>query len=89
LSHYGEKLGFAFQIADDLLDAEGDAAQMGKAARKDAQAHKPTMVSVLGLERARAQAKALAEQAVRHLDLFDEKADLLRGATEFAIARRA
>jgi farnesyl diphosphate synthase len=89
LCRYGENLGFAFQIADDLLDAEGDAAQMGKAARKDVQTHKPTMVSVLGLERARAQAKALAEQAVHHLDLFGEKADLLRGAAEFAIARRA
>jgi farnesyl diphosphate synthase len=89
LSKFGESLGLAFQIADDLLDAEGDAARMGKAARKDATAAKPTMVSVLGLERARAQAKTLSNQAVRHLDLFDEKADLLRRAAEFAIARRA
>jgi farnesyl diphosphate synthase len=89
LADYGQSLGLAFQIADDLLDAEGDAAQMGKATRKDAAVHKPTTVSVLGLERARAQAKALCEQAVRHLDLFDEKADLLRRAAEFAIARRA
>ncbi|MGA9795305.1 MAG: polyprenyl synthetase family protein [Rhizomicrobium sp.] len=88
LSHYGQQLGLAFQIADDILDAEGDAAEMGKAARKDAAAEKPTTVSVLGLERARAQAKVLCEQAVRQLDLFDEKADLLRRAAEFAIARR-
>jgi farnesyl diphosphate synthase len=89
LSSYGLSLGLAFQIVDDLLDAEGDAAQMGKAVHKDAAVHKPTMVSVLGLERARAQAKVLCEQAVHYLDLFDEKADLLRGAAEFAFARRA
>ncbi|HEY1837727.1 MAG TPA: farnesyl diphosphate synthase [Rhizomicrobium sp.] len=88
LSNYGQQLGLAFQIADDILDAEGDAAEMGKAARKDAAAEKPTTVSILGLERARAQAKVLCEQAVRQLDLFDEKADLLRRAAEFAIARR-
>jgi farnesyl diphosphate synthase len=89
LAGYGLQLGLAFQIADDILDAEGDAAEMGKAARKDATLAKPTMVSVLGLERARAQAKTLCEQAVRHLDLFGEKADLLKRAAEFAIARRA
>jgi farnesyl diphosphate synthase len=89
IANYGRCLGLAFQIADDLLDAEGDAAEMGKAVRKDAAVHKPTMISVLGLDRARAQAKTLCEQAVRNLDLFDEKADLLRRAAEFAIARRA
>jgi farnesyl diphosphate synthase len=89
LANYGRCLGLAFQIADDLLDAEGDAAEMGKAARKDAGHGKPTMVSVLGLDRARAQAKTLSEQAVRHLDLFGEKADLLRQAADFAIARRS
>ena len=89
LMDYGRCIGLAFQIADDLLDAEGDAAQMGKAARKDAAVHKPTMISVLGLDRARAQAKTLSEQAVRHLDLFGEKADLLRQAADFAIARRS
>jgi farnesyl diphosphate synthase len=89
VANYGRNLGLAFQIADDLLDAEGDAAQMGKAARKDAAVHKPTMISVLGLDRARTQAKTLSEQAVRQLDLFGEKADLLRRAAEFAIARRA
>jgi farnesyl diphosphate synthase len=89
LANYGRCLGRAFQIADDLLDAEGDAGEMGKAARKDTAVQKPTMVSVLGLDRARAQAKTLCEQAVRHLDLFGEKADLLKQAAEFAIARRA
>lgn len=86
---YGQDLGLAFQIADDLLDAEGNADEMGKAARKDDARGKRTVVSVMGAERARAQASALSQQAIRHLDLFDEKADLLRAAAGFAIARRA
>ncbi|HSM96035.1 MAG TPA: farnesyl diphosphate synthase [Rhizomicrobium sp.] len=86
---YGMELGLAFQIADDLLDAEGDAGEMGKAAGKDAGRGKSTIVSVLGADRARTHAKALAEQAVRHLDLFDEKADFLRAAAGFVVERRA
>src|SRR3974390_1523424 len=70
LTTYGQELGLAFQIADDLLDAEGEAAQLGKAAGKDAARGKPTVVSVLGAERARAQAMALARQAADHLELF-------------------
>ncbi|MBI3674995.1 MAG: polyprenyl synthetase family protein [Proteobacteria bacterium] len=89
LCNYGQELGLAFQIADDLLDAEGDAEAMGKKTRKDDGRGKSTVVSVLGAERAHAQANALAAQAVRHLDLFDEKADLLRAAAEFAVTRRA
>jgi farnesyl diphosphate synthase len=89
LATYGQELGLAFQIVDDLLDAEGDSALMGKAAQKDAGRGKPTVVSVMGPERARSQAEAMAQQAVRHLDLFDEKADLLRAAADFVVARRA
>jgi farnesyl diphosphate synthase len=89
LAAYGKHLGLAFQIADDLLDEEGDADQMGKAARKDAARGKLTAVSVLGRDGARAAAAALAAQAVRHLDLFGEKADLLRAAAGFVVARRA
>jgi farnesyl diphosphate synthase len=89
LSAYGQALGLAFQIADDLLDVEGDTDEMGKAAQKDAARGKPTVVSALGVERARTHAQALAQQAIRHLDLFDEKADLLRAAAEFAVSRRA
>lgn len=89
LHNYGQELGLAFQIADDILDAEGDAGQMGKAARKDSDRGKSTVVSVLGIDRARAQAEALGLQAVRHLDLFDDKADLLRSAAQFVVQRRA
>ncbi len=89
LTAYGQELGLAFQIADDLLDAEGETAQLGKAAGKDALRGKPTIVSVLGLERARDQAQALARQAADHLDLFDERADFLRAAAEFVVSRRA
>ena len=89
LSAYGQDLGLAFQIVDDLLDAEGDPARMGKAAGKDAGRGKPTVVSILGTERARAQAEALAAQAAGHLDLFDERADLLRAAADFVVSRRA
>jgi len=79
LSAYGQDLGLAFQIAADLAAA----------GTKSAAACKPTVVSALGAERAQAQAAALAAQARRHLDLFDEKADLLRAAAEFVVARRA
>ncbi|HEY2070634.1 MAG TPA: farnesyl diphosphate synthase [Rhizomicrobium sp.] len=89
LAAYGQDLGLAFQIADDLLDEEGDPQKMGKAARKDADKGKSTAVAVLGVDRARAQAEMLAAQASRHLDLFGEKADLLRAAAEFVVARRA
>jgi farnesyl diphosphate synthase len=78
LSAYAHDLGLAFQIVDDLLDVEGDAAALGKTTGKDAAAGKATFVSILGLERARAQASMLARQAAAHLDPFGDKAALLR-----------
>ena len=89
LQKYGQELGLAFQITDDLLDEEGEANQTGKAVRKDKARGKSTVVAVMGVERARAQAEALSRQAVRHLDLFDDKADLLRAAARFVVQRRA
>jgi farnesyl diphosphate synthase len=88
LAGFAQELGLAFQIADDLLDAEGIAIETGKATRKDSGQGKTTFVSILGVERAREQAQLLAAQAALYLDLFDEKADLLRGITDFTVARR-
>jgi farnesyl diphosphate synthase len=85
---YGRDLGAAFQIADDLLDAEGSSAELGKTAGKDAAARKATMVAVLGTERARAQAELLARQAAGHLDPFGPRADALRALATFVVTRR-
>ena len=68
---------------------EGEESQTGKHVQKDAVRGKATLVSVLGPERVRAQAEALVKQAASHLDLFDEKADLLRAAARFVITRKA
>ena len=89
LSAYGQEVGLAFQIADDLLDLEGTIGETGKGVGRDAARGKSTVVSSLGRERARAQAEALASQAVDHLDLFDEKADLLRAVARFVVTRKA
>jgi len=89
LQGYARDLGLAFQIADDLLDVEGDAAEVGKAVGKDAAAGKATIVGILGIERARQQAQILADQAIDHLSDFDDKASLLRAVAHFAINRRS
>jgi farnesyl diphosphate synthase len=89
LKAYAHDLGLAFQIADDLLDVEGDVAQTGKQVGKDADAGKATFVSLLGIERARTQADMLWRQAVNHLDCFDERANPLREAARFIVERKA
>ncbi|MBI1778674.1 MAG: polyprenyl synthetase family protein [Proteobacteria bacterium] len=89
LAAYAQSLGLAFQIADDLLDAEGSAAELGKPTGQDATAGKATFVSILGVERARAQARLLADQAIEHLQPFAEKADTLRAVARFVVERRA
>jgi farnesyl diphosphate synthase len=86
---YGRDLGAAFQIADDILDAEGTDASLGKTAGKDAAQGKATMVAVLGLGRARMQAEMLAEQAGTYLDSFGEAAERLRALARFTVARRS
>jgi farnesyl diphosphate synthase len=87
LATYADALGLAFQIADDLLDAEGDAAAAGKRVGKDAGAGKATFVSHLGLDGARRRAAALVEQACDALSPHGPRADLLRAAARFVIAR--
>ena len=88
LAAYGRDLGAAFQIADDLLDAEGSTEETGKTAGKDAAAGKATMVAVLGVERARSQAELLARQAATHLEGFGERAKLLQMLASFVVTRR-
>jgi farnesyl diphosphate synthase len=85
---YAHDLGLAFQIADDLLDVEGSSGETGKPVGQDAAAGKATFVSILGVERARAQAEHLVRQAVAHLDSFEQRAELLRQAARFVIERR-
>ena len=87
LRAYARDIGLAFQIADDLLDHEGDAALAGKALRKDAEAGKETFVSLLGADRAREQARMLVNQAVDHLASHGPEADLLRELARFIVDR--
>jgi farnesyl diphosphate synthase len=89
LAAYGRDLGAAFQIADDLLDAVGTTEETGKTAGKDAAAGKATLVAALGVERARAQAEALAVQASAQLESFGARADLLRALADYVVARRS
>ena len=87
LRGYARDLGLAFQIADDLLDVEGDEDAAGKRLQKDADAGKATFVSLLGVDRAKAQAALLVEQAVEHLHGFGGEADLLRAVARFVTER--
>ena len=88
LRAYAHDLGLAFQIVDDLLDVEGNDDEVGKRTHKDGGAGKATFVSVLGVERARAQSDMLAQQAVEHLEIFPETAAPLRALASFVVNRR-
>jgi farnesyl diphosphate synthase len=88
LRRYADTLGLAFQIADDLLDVEGNVEEMGKAVQKDADAGKATFVSLLGVDGARERANTLVDEAVGHLSAFDERADMLRQTARFVVDRR-
>ncbi|MBB6253976.1 polyprenyl synthetase family protein [Nitrospirillum iridis] len=89
LQAYAHDLGLAFQIADDLLDVEGTEAETGKSVGRDKPAGKATFVSILGLERARDQAGRLAEQATRHLEIFEGRASMLQAVARFVVDRRS
>ena len=88
LRGYARDIGLAFQIADDLIDHEGDVLLAGKAVGKDAAAGKQTFVSLLGAERAREQARMLVEQAIGHLAQHGKEADLLRAVARYIVERK-
>ena len=87
LRGYARDVGLAFQIADDLLDVEGDEELAGKALKKDEAKGKATFLSLMGTERARAQAIMLVDQAIVHLANYGPEADLLRAIARYAVER--
>ncbi len=89
LKAFGVNFGLAFQITDDLLDATGDAEQAGKAVGKDAAQGKATLVELEGVDGAREIAARFCHNAVESLDLYGDKADLLREVTRRIADRRA
>lgn len=89
LRHYANALGLAFQIADDIMDVEGDAEKAGKRLNKDQDAGKATFVSILGMDEAKKRAKELVDEAETALAPFGDKAQNLRDAARFVIARES
>jgi farnesyl diphosphate synthase len=89
LDRYGSAVGKAFQIADDLLDLEGDPATVGKATGKDAAAHKATMVSALGVDEARRTLVRLVEEAETALVPFGPDGAVLKAAAHFVAERQS
>jgi len=87
LRGYARDIGLAFQIADDILDVEGDEELAGKKLRKDGDAGKETFLSLLGLDRAREQARMLVDQAIDHLRGYGSEADLLRDIARYTLER--
>ena len=87
LRGYAHDIGLAFQIADDILDIEGDEERAGKALHKDEAAGKATFVSLMGLDRAKEQASILVEQAIAHLAPYGSEADLLRAVAYYITER--
>jgi farnesyl diphosphate synthase len=88
LDDYGRALGEAFQIADDLLDVEGDAAALGKQTGQDAALGKTTFVTQLGIEGARQRVRDLLARADTALSIFGTKGDVLRAAARFVAERK-
>jgi farnesyl diphosphate synthase len=88
LDDYGRALGEAFQIADDLLDVEGDAAALGKQTGQDAALGKTTFVTQLGVDGAKQRVRDLLARADSALSIFGTKGDVLRAAARFVAERR-
>jgi geranylgeranyl diphosphate synthase type II len=88
LSHYGEDIGLAFQIMDDVLDVEGSQEELGKNVRSDSSKGKKTYPDFFGLSESKRKAKILVEQAIESLSRFNRKADPLRAIAHYIIERR-
>jgi len=88
ISIYGKNIGLAFQLADDILNVEGDPEVMGKAVGTDSALNKNTYPSILGMEKSRALAKQLIDSALHAIDNFDNKSDPLRSIARFIINRK-
>lgn len=87
LDHFAKCIGLAFQVVDDVLDAEATTATLGKTAGKDAENNKPTYISLLGARQARELAEGLRRDACQSLEIFGAKAERLRQVTDFIIQR--
>lgn len=85
---FADKIGLAFQIADDILDVESSPEQLGKATQKDADAGKATFIDLFGLDGARQKASALADEACDLLAAYGDKAATLREAARFIVERK-
>lgn len=88
LEQYAQAIGLMFQITDDILDIEGSQEDMGKTLGKDNKEKKATFVSLLGLEQARQKALSLEKEALKALEIFDQKAAPLRQAAHFIMIRK-
>jgi farnesyl diphosphate synthase len=88
LERYAQAMGLAFQIVDDVLDVEGTAGSLGKTAGKDAQQGKPTYVSVMGLDAARARTQNLRAEALAALDALEADTGRLRELADLIVLRR-
>ena len=87
LAGFAQDLGLAYQIADDLLDAEGDQDVVGKTLRRDESAGKANFVTVLGVDGARERVRLLAAQAKQHLAIFRNKANILLQSVDYVLDR--
>jgi geranylgeranyl diphosphate synthase type II len=89
VTRYGQNLGIAFQISDDVLDAVGDEAKMGKRLHKDEQKQKNSLVRTLGVDGARERAKQYAEEAKRAVEPFGQKASVLTDLADLVVSRES
>lgn len=87
IDHYAQSIGLAFQVVDDILDAEADTATLGKTAGKDAESNKPTYVTILGLSRAKTLAKELYDTAISHVSSYGSDAQRLVQLADFITHR--